>query len=1299
MKLFPGSIAVVALGVLGAPKAHGQLIDWINSSSSNTSWDQPLNWTTTDNRNIVPGPSNPVVILPGYTASRDDDSSDFIFIHQGGPRNITIQTDNNQSILGLELSADFIGLSEGKTGTVNLNFNSGSTLTIGTEGMLVTGLATVNFRGNLTMASGTLSVGTDAGLAGAAFGAGTVNFQSGTMNLDSSSTTSLIVGDGETGVFNQNNSTVVNAGQNFLVGSGTTAKGTYSLNSSATLNIGNFNNPQTGAYFAVIGASGGTGVLNISSNSTLNALNAGTQLVVGSGTGSVGIVNQSGSSQVNIGGDLFSIGNDGSGTYNLDGGTLSVSSAAFTLGTGDSGAGVINQSKGTMTTSQTTSFAIGNGGSGTLNLSGGNATFKGNLPQVGFNSGFVVGNGSTGTINQSGGTLTVSGAVATFGVGVDGIGNYNLSGGTGNFQQGIVLNSTSAITQSGGTLNITVGKSLNLASSTSSYDLSGGTLSVGSKVVGASVVGGLTGSGNFIFGGGTLQAAAGSTAPLAFNLAATLRGGTVSTLDAAGAVINMNSNLSGNGGLNIAGGNAVNYLGTMTYTGETDISGGTLNTSFQNIQKSNSLNIFSGTLNVSLASGGNTFKHSVYNAGLMNVNFATAGDTLVISGPVNSPGKISLGANGTQGNLQIFNGTFGDITDNGLGSSVTIGTAGSGQTGVVNFIGAHNYTGSTTVNAGYTANFSNINTTLQGDVVNAGELILGNAPAFGAAAQTTTLTMNQNLTSTGTLNVRTATAGVNDFYQVNQSATLSGQVRPYLINGLGGPNQIVTFNILSATTGVTIGGNGVLNDAGGLTTTPNTALYTYGLTLDAATNTLQLNISQGSMTSFAQNANQLSVARLLDTSTGQLTPLLGLLPATDGAFISSALQQLSQPAIQYDRSVAYENSAFMVQTVNGAMSNMRAGYTGLDTSAVNVLRPGFNTGMGRSLLAYNSPAFHQTAPNGVNYYPAGDSSSPSAAPMSSAPSALAPISETSGQTISDSPVQNNIPMKTSPNQSLRESRFSGFIGGDVILADMNQSVPGSYDASYTAGDVVGGIGFRATSNFTAGVLFDYNHTDVTTDSYGSKTTVNTFSPGLFATFFQDGFYVNGLFTVGFSDYSHKQNLPAFGTTASGSPSGMQFVTNLDLGYDFHPAKGWTIGPTLGGTWTSFSEDAYQETGAGPANLNIDGQSGNSVRSRLGGHVVYEALVGNVILRPNMAMMWQHEYADTSATITGSFADPLTPGTLSLTTPGMGRDSALISAGLNAELTNSMAIYLNYMADVGNDDFFAQSVMAGFKGSF
>ncbi len=1268
MKLFLGWISFVVVACI-SPMAFAQSVDWTNSGTD-SNFDNGQNWTTPTATGTVPGPGDSMHIFPGFTTSA---ATIDIAVNLGGPLNVTINATQNESVYGFLVSSTFYKNSA-PGGSLNFNFgttNSPTTLTVGTEGTVITGGATVYYNGNFQTSSqaiiGVTAVNSPIDV-GQVSGTGTLYIKTGNFSFNSGS--SLLLGDGFDGTVYQGST-------------GSSASPTVTF-SSAELAIG--------------GAANGT--YNLQSGS----LNIGTTPTDTS---------------------ILSVGNIGT----------SVS-------------GVLNQTGGTLTAAAATNVIIGEFGTGSYNLSGGSADFQ---------NGFTV--GANGSVNQSnsvnGNNIVTSSLSAENTVTIGTNGTYTISGGNATFNNGLVLNGTLNLNSS--TLNgqtqtgvVQVGEDVLTGSGTIVFG--GGTLKLTS---GATTAFADSFSGTLSNGTSTIDASSAGLDTYTFNN--TLVDGTSS-----GGI-----SLIGDGSTVFSFGGGT----TNTYTGVTGVTAGILNTSVANIASSSTLSMGSGgAINLTnLAPGGFTFNGlgGLTGSGYLNVNLAQSGDTLTIASKSSSfTGTIGIGNNGNGGTVQLYGGTFGNIDFNNVSSDVVIGGNLSNlQNGSVTFASANPYinTGANTIQTTIDSGFSLSGTNLNGIVDNAGALnlsgtftgtvntnsgslsasqitgnvisnsgslnvttITGNvatntgslgATTIGGSVGTgsstgliysnsasptvpnaTTLSIGGSLLSNGTIGIRiNGDSNTSDLISVTGSTTVSGNVQATNV----GKSKAIGSN--PVTTTYTILDSSSVTATGPISSPSASAIYSYNVVVNPTN--LQLQVTQNPLTMFAQNKNQRAVAQALDgTANNLITTVYQYAPASA---IPNLLSQNSPQALQYSRNIAFENSTFMVQTVNGALSNFRDGYAGLDTSALNVLTPGFTSGLGRSmgtLLASNSPAFHQNAPNGVNYYPGGDDSTPSSSPLSpssnqttiSSSSSSSPTGDSSGRTISDSPV----PLHTISSSTLRSSQFSEFIGGDAILADLNQNSSANNKASSTGGDAVAGVNFRMTSHLSAGVLFDYNHTDAKTDGYGSKTTINTYSPGIFGTYFDHGFYLNGLFSFGFNTYNQNRYLPATGETANSSPNGQQYVANLDTGYDFHPWSDWTVGPTLGVTYVHLNVDSFTETGAqnSQSDLAVQSQSANSVRSRLGGHLVYQTHVGSVLLQPNFSAMWQHEYLNDSSAINYQFSD-FGSAQESFYTANPSRDSALISCGLTANLDSNMALYLNYIADVGASNFFAQSVIGGFKASF
>lgn len=392
---------------------------------------------------------------------------------------------------------------------------------------------------------------------------------------------------------------------------------------SDTVNVNNGGTAQIGSEGAVANhlyIDGGS-TIAFSGGATTTFTVEGSHSYVGNG--STGTFTQTGGA-FSIGQQALYVGNNasGNGAYNISGGSL----ACYYIRVGQSGTGVFNHSGGTVTVNSQ-NLVVGRyspangtynlsgtgvltapnefvgcwgdqtGGTGVFNQSGGSNTIAGYL-YLGSSTTTETTTGGTGTYTLSAGTLAVGGDIVDRG-GTGGVSNFNIDGttytltvsggdiGVDNFAVGPTNNAS--FTQKAD-LTTTVNNNLSIGASgtTSTVNVTGGTLSVGGDITGGgdsrlyinaietaytlTVTGGDIGVDRFVVGSGS-----GSTGE--FTLADGLKlttdwqyigdsgtgtltqtGGTNQVTNGTGAIYLGNS-ASGNGTYNLSGGALVtNYV-------------------------------------------------------------------------------------------------------------------------------------------------------------------------------------------------------------------------------------------------------------------------------------------------------------------------------------------------------------------------------------------------------------------------------------------------------------------------------------------------------------------------------------------------------------------------------------------------------------------------------------------------------------------------------------------------------------------------------------------------------------------
>lgn len=183
------------------------------------------------------------------------------------------------------------------------------------------------------------------------------------------------------------------------------------------------------------------------------------------------------------------------------------------------------------------------------------------------------------------------------------------------------------------------------------------------------------------------------------------------------------------------------------------------------------------------------------------------------------------------------------------------------------------------------------------------------------------------------------------------------------------------------------------------------------------------------------------------------------------------------------------------------------------------------------------------------------------------------------------------------------SAFASTAGGNFdVQAQGNDPRFDSNNHAYTAG-----LTMRASEAVTIGVALGKTKSEGTFGSEmgGFRSSENTGS--VFFGAKMAGFYANGAASIANIDFTESRRMIRLGPvtrTAQSAPSGTNASAFVNAGYDFAVGK-FSVGPTVAWTNQDIDINAFDETGAGSANLRIGDQKRRSEVVSLGVRASYD----------------------------------------------------------------------------------------------
>ena len=252
----------------------------------------------------------------------------------------------------------------------------------------------------------------------------------------------------------------------------------------------------------------------------------------------------------------------------------------------------------------------------------------------------------------------------------------------------------------------------------------------------------------------------------------------------------------------------------------------------------------------------------------------------------------------------------------------------------------------------------------------------------------------------------------------------------------------------------------------------------------------------------------------------------------------------------------------------------------------------------------------------------------------------------------------------------------------------------SFSAGFTAG-----VDFWIKENLLVGLNAGYSNTDTSIGGTGGNVNINTIPFNAYGAFSLNGFYVNGILGYTHNSYDMERNI-AFGTinrTAKANTGGNQFQLGAETGYEIKAGDA-IIGPMLSLAFATLTTDAFTESNAGALNLRVSSQTASSVQTGLGARASYRGQVGNVTVKPQVSVAWQHEYSDNARGLNASLAQGSSNMTFR-TVSNPGKNFAVVGAEVSARFSKRFVANVGYTGELGRSNASNHGVNAGLRFEF
>jgi len=266
--------------------------------------------------------------------------------------------------------------------------------------------------------------------------------------------------------------------------------------------------------------------------------------------------------------------------------------------------------------------------------------------------------------------------------------------------------------------------------------------------------------------------------------------------------------------------------------------------------------------------------------------------------------------------------------------------------------------------------------------------------------------------------------------------------------------------------------------------------------------------------------------------------------------------------------------------------------------------------------------------------------------------------------------------------------------------------------SFNNAGFIAGADYLFTPQLIAGLAFGYTRSSTNFDTSavsapGQFLRGDLLQGNLYATYYNDAFYLNGIGLIGGSNNDSRRHIVLPNTVeglpgdriATGSFGSQVQALSLSGGYSL-PFGALILTPTARLLYQHLGVDAFSENGALGADLQFGSTSLNTFLSFLGAEAQYAISTPLGVLSPLARFHWAHQYtADNTAVSVAYSNDPSLLSSFILPGAQASRNYFDLGVGLALQVSRNGSAFINYDSILGLNHTTYNSFTAGIRMTF